>query len=91
MKPDWSGKKPLRAPDCTIDQNGDEYDCRGPDINLQFNESVYIVWQLCDGTLTVEEIIRLIQDAYPTQAQQIEEDVFAALELLTDAGALSGL
>jgi len=46
---------------------------------LHFNESSALVWQLCDGEKSVQDIIDLLCEAYPEQAEQIEGDVVSAI------------
>lgn len=55
---------------------------------VALNPSAALVWQLCDGTRTREEIVALLRDGYPEAADQIPSDVSALLVTLRDAGAI---
>jgi coenzyme PQQ biosynthesis protein PqqD len=35
------------------------------------------IWQLCDGTRSVRQIVEAVRDEYDTADQEIEEDVIA--------------
>jgi hypothetical protein len=56
---------------------------------LYFNQSAAVIWQLCDGERTVEEITDLLSDAYPDAGRQIAQDVESTLEMLADHGAIT--
>jgi hypothetical protein len=44
------------------------------------NETASLVWQLCDGKRTVEEVTALLRDAFPEAADTIAGDVEAVLQ-----------
>jgi hypothetical protein len=48
-----------------------------------------LVWQLCDGSRTVGEIVELLSAAYPESADDIQNDVPAAIQMLINQGALT--
>ena len=55
---------------------------------LYCNESASLIWQLCDGTHTIEEIISILLDAYPDAADVIANDVDATLKQFLEHGAI---
>lgn len=46
---------------------------------LHFNGPSSVVWELCNGTNSVHQMIEAVAEAYPDQADQIEGDIIAAL------------
>jgi len=60
----------------------------GNNKTLYINKSASIIWQLCTGEQTVADIIGLINDAYPTQPGNLEQDVIATLTELRENGAV---
>lgn len=55
---------------------------------LQLNPTAGLVWQLCDGANSIEEIIALLVEAYPEAAGEIRTDVPDILAACVDAGCL---
>jgi len=49
---------------------------------LHLNGPSAIVWQLCTGEHSVDEMIEALQEAYPDQADQIEGDVVSVIQEL---------
>ena len=56
---------------------------------VYLNETAAIVWRLCDGKRTVENICALLKEAYPNMADQVESDVTTTLAELVHSGALT--
>ena len=52
------------------------------------NPTASLVWRLCDGQRTVEEIVALLAEAWPEDAGRIRSDVVATLEQLVQGGCL---
>ncbi len=52
------------------------------------NPSASLIWQLCDGQRTVDEIVALLAAAYPEAAESMAADVDAALQQLHEHGAV---
>ena len=46
------------------------------------------VWYLCDGTMTVDEIVDTLASSYQVDSGQIRDDVVATIEQLNEAGLL---
>ena len=55
---------------------------------LHLNSSAALVWQLCDGQRSVGDIIGMLQENFPDAGQELETDVIAAVNELTDGGVL---
>lgn len=56
---------------------------------IYLNESSKLVWDLCNGELSVQNIIGLLADAYPESGQDIARDVHSILSNLVEGGAIS--
>ncbi len=56
---------------------------------VYMNQTASIIWRLCDGERTVNEIISLIKDSYPEAGSGVEQDVEATLKMFSDHGAIS--
>lgn len=52
------------------------------------NQTAAFIWSLCDGRRAVDDIIRLLCEAYPESAARIRADVPAAIGSLVAGGAL---
>ncbi|HEX2989018.1 MAG TPA: PqqD family protein [Chloroflexota bacterium] len=55
---------------------------------LRVNRSVGLIWGLCDGHRAPREIVRLLLDAYPERADNMDSDVRETLIALTEYGAI---
>lgn len=53
---------------------------------ILLNSSAGAVWNLCDGSTTVDEIVRALTETYPDQAAVIGEDVRETLRKLVEIG-----
>jgi coenzyme PQQ biosynthesis protein PqqD len=57
---------------------------------LYCNPTASLIWQLCDGVRTAEDIIAELAAAYPDAAGTIRADVEQTLATLSNCGALEG-
>jgi hypothetical protein len=55
---------------------------------LHLNQTGALVWQLCNGARSVDEIVTLLNDAYPESRKQIEADVPQIIQQFAAHGAL---
>ncbi len=55
---------------------------------LYLNESAALVWRLCDGKRTVQEIIDILTQAYPEEAADLVTEVNETIDRLAREGAL---
>jgi len=83
--------KPIRNDSCHMEELDDEVLLYNPANNktLYINKSASVIWQLCNGEQSVEEIINLIQDAYPSKDDDLRQDILETLKNLTENDAVS--
>ncbi len=76
--------------DCLLEDMDGEMLLYNPSssVTLHLNGPSAIVWQLCDGERSAEEIIALVKEAYPDQSEQIEEDVASVIDDLSERNVL---
>jgi pyrroloquinoline quinone biosynthesis protein D len=55
---------------------------------IHLNDTASVIWKLCDGSRTVQEIIDVLKGEYPGSESAVESDVREAIELLVGEGAL---
>jgi coenzyme PQQ biosynthesis protein PqqD len=55
---------------------------------MYLNQVASLIWQLCDGERTVEEITAMLCEAFPESAEAVASDVIMALEQLLEHGAI---
>ena len=60
----------------------------GTTTTLHLNQPSVLVWKLCDGQLSVADIISSLQEAFPDQASQIAGDVEDVIGELCDKQVL---
>jgi coenzyme PQQ biosynthesis protein PqqD len=82
--------KPRRKPDFRLELLDDEIVLYHPTDThmLYFNQTASLIWQLCDGQRSVEEIIALLSAAYPESASDILADVNATLDDFAKQGCI---
>jgi hypothetical protein len=62
--------------DVLVDDSGDAF---------RLNDTAYALWELCDGTTTVGEMVEAASELFAAPPDVLRHDVTAALQLLTDA------
>jgi len=74
--------KPRRQPDYRLEMIDNELLLFHPTHEkiLYCNETASLIWQLCDGQRTVQEITDLLSAAYPEAADVIAGEVQTTLE-----------
>ncbi|MEE8389483.1 MAG: PqqD family protein [Anaerolineae bacterium] len=55
---------------------------------LYCNEAASLIWQLCDGQRTPQEITTLLAAAFPEAADTITDDVKVTLQQFSQHGAI---
>lgn len=55
---------------------------------IHLNETASLIWQLCDGTRSVQAIIEDLREAFPDSEAQVVADTQETLSLLITEGAL---
>jgi hypothetical protein len=83
--------KPIRNDSCHMEELDDEVLLYNPANNktLYINKSASVIWQLCNGEQSVEEIIKMIVDAYPDNKVDMRQDILDTLNNLSDNDAVS--
>ena len=82
--------KPQRTPNYQLEQIDDELLLFHPSETsiLYCNATASLVWQLCDGQRTVQEIINLLKDAYPEAEETLADDIKSSLDQFAQQGAI---
>jgi hypothetical protein len=55
---------------------------------IYLNETATVIWKLCDGTRTIQDIIDLLNQAYADSGDRVDTDVTEAVSRLAGEGAL---
>ncbi len=55
---------------------------------LHFNQTASLIWYLCDGEHTVEDVTQMLQGAYPEAAEVIASDVTETLQQFAEQGCI---
>jgi coenzyme PQQ biosynthesis protein PqqD len=55
---------------------------------VHLNQTASLIWQLCDGQRSVDDIVALLEDSFPDDSARIAADVAAALKGLQRDGAI---
>lgn len=82
-----SKQVPTRSPDYALNEDV-LISANLPDEAIYVNTTAALVWALSEGELTVGEIVELVSEAFPGQADQIRCDVLAALDRLAEHGVI---
>jgi len=85
------GKIPVAATDYRLEDFDGELLLYHPASTrtMHLNDSASIVWYLCDGRRSIQDIVDTIVEAYPESTDNIEKDVNQALNRLVEQGVLS--
>jgi len=81
---------PRPVPLCRLERIGDEVLLYHPGLTkaVYLNETASLIWQLCDGRRSDEDIVALLRDGFPYENSDIAGDVFATLQRFNDEGAV---
>ena len=55
---------------------------------VYLNETASLIWHLCDGQRTTDEVAELLRDSFPEPGGTIADDIEATLRLFVDHGAI---
>lgn len=55
---------------------------------VYLNDTAHLVWEMCGQGHSVEDIVVLLEDAYPDQRHDVRADVLSAVESLKEHNAL---
>jgi hypothetical protein len=81
---------PRKTGDYKVEDFGDDivlYNHKTTQVTY-LNDSASLVWRLCDGSRTIEEIEALLEGAYPSVSSQIKNDLLATVIKLVNCGAI---
>jgi len=56
---------------------------------LKLNETSLLLWELCNGSLNVGEILELLADNFPQAAATMRRDVFRVLDEFSEENVIS--
>ena len=84
------GNKPRQKPDFKLEKMDDDLLLFHPSQNKIFycNETAALIWQLCNGERTLEDINTLITTAYPESAETIASEIQNTLQQFFEQGAI---
>ena len=84
-------QKPVRSPAAIYSDVLDEMVvyCPGTSQALSLNESARAIWELCDGTRTIDDICVELANATGLMPAQLREEVGGAVDRLYGLGVLS--
>ena len=83
-------KKPKTVDDFQLEEIDGEVLLYSPSAtrSIYLNPSAAVIWRLCTGEFTAEEIIDSLQDQFPDEAESIKEDVLSTLEKFVESSAI---
>jgi hypothetical protein len=90
MNPDRGGVRPARAQDLRLGVEAEEnvlIDVEGHQ-RLALNDTALALWDLCDGSHTVDEMVAAIVELFHADADNVRRDVDRAIEHLHQVGAV---
>jgi hypothetical protein len=73
-----------------LDENLALYDGVGQ-LLILLNPSAATVWELCDGTRTVDDMIDVLTEAHPDEARVIAGDVRQTIRKLAELGLVGAV
>lgn len=83
-------KVPKQNPQFRLEQMDDEHLLYSPlhTKTIYLNFSAALVWDLCDGENTVDQIVEVLEQSFPESKQQIRTDVMHSIDELVKNQAL---
>ena len=87
---DIAQKKPKTLADFQLEEIDDEVLLYSPKAtrSIYLNPSASLIWRLCTGEFSTQEIISSLQEQFPEQADTIEEDVVTTLDQFVESQAI---
>ncbi len=88
--PHSTQKKPRRNPGYHLEMMDGELLMFNPEETqiLYCNQTASLIWQLCDGERTVQEIVEMLVAAFPEAGRRIREEAPATLEKFRQHGVI---
>ena len=86
-------RRPIQAPGFKLEEMEEEVILFHParTIVVHTNRSGGLIWQLCDGQRSVENIVGVLRQMYPDSASEIAGDVERILRDLTEGEVVQWL
>jgi hypothetical protein len=87
---DIAQKKPKTIADFQLEEIDGEVLLYSPKAtrSIYLNPSASLIWRLCTGEFSTQEIIDSLRDQFPEQADSIEDDVMTTLDLFIESQAI---
>jgi len=87
---DIAQKKPKTLADFQLEEIDGEVLLYSPKAtrSIYLNSSASLIWRLCTGEFSTQEIIDSLQERFPEQADTIAEDVVATLDQFVESQAI---
>ena len=87
---DIAQKKPKTLADFQLEEIDGEVLLYSPKAtrSIYLNPSASLIWRLCTGEFSTQEIIDSLQEQFPEQADTIADDVVATLDQFIDSHAI---
>jgi len=75
---------------CRLERIGDEVLLYHPGLTkaVYLNGTASLIWQLCDGQRSDEDIVVLLREAFPDEGADIAGDVYTTLQRFSDEGTI---
>ncbi len=87
---DIAHKKPKTVDDFQLEEIDGEVLLYSPKAtrSIYLNPSASLIWRLCTGEFSTQEIIDSLQEQFPDQAETIADDVLATLDQFIESQAV---
>lgn len=86
------GSNPMKCEGFVAEQIDDEVVLLHPKKNiiLHTNQITVLIWQLCDGSHSIDEIVDIFKEIFPHSGDEIALEVPKTIQQLRTQGALTG-
>lgn len=85
--------RPLRVDHVGVQRAGDDSEVllrpEGADQVFVLNETAFALWELCDGSTAVHEMVAAASELFAASPESLEHDVLAALHELAQDGLVA--
>ncbi|MCP4010353.1 MAG: PqqD family protein [Proteobacteria bacterium] len=87
---DIAHKKPKTVDDFQLEEIDGEVLLYSPKAtrSIYLNPSASLIWRLCTGEFSTQEIIDSLREQFPDQAETIADDVMATLDQFVESQAV---
>jgi hypothetical protein len=82
--------KPKRKPEYRLELVGEDILIYNPEDTkiISLNQTASVIWRLCDGSISVQEMIEALEEFYPDSKNEITADVNATLDQFLETGCV---